>query len=145
MNVQFTHAVADFLKPPVQHFIGGHWRSGAERSKPIQSGGLGKSHNGHERSRNHGATDERDELTPLHTAPERRRTDSNIEQWKGGGDSLMSASLIGRFGSSAFRRSTSTMSMSPAGSRFSPELVPRPFHYGIRERGGPIFWAALPQ
>src|SRR5665811_1077126 len=56
----------------------------------------------------------------------------------------MSASLIGRSGSSAFRLSTATVSMSPAGSCFSSESAPRPFHYGIRERGGTIYWAALP-
>ena len=56
----------------------------------------------------------------------------------------MSASLIGRFGSSAFRRSTSTVSMSLTGSRFSSESAPRPFHYGVREWGGTIFWSALP-
>ncbi len=57
---------------------------------------------------------------------------------------LMSASLIGRSGSSAFRLTTTAVSMSLAGSCFSPESAPRPFHHGIRERGGTIFWAALP-
>ena len=56
----------------------------------------------------------------------------------------MSASLIGRFGSSTFRLSTIGVSMSLAGSRFSPESAPRPFHHGIRGRGGTIFWSALP-
>ena len=56
----------------------------------------------------------------------------------------MSASLIGRFGSSAFRLSTGTVSMSLAGSCFSSESAPGPFHHGIRGRGGTIFWAALP-
>ena len=50
----------------------------------------------------------------------------------------MSASLIGQFGSSAFRLSTVTLSMSLAGSRFSSESAPGPFHYGIRRRGGTI-------
>jgi hypothetical protein len=36
----------------------------------------------------------------------------------------MSASLIGRLGSSAFRLSTAAASMSPAGSRFSSESAP---------------------
>jgi hypothetical protein len=54
------------------------------------------------------------------------------------------ASLIGRLGSSAFRLSTAAVSMSPAGSCFSSESAPRPFHHGIRGRGGTIFWAALP-
>src|SRR4249920_363733 len=45
----------------------------------------------------------------------------------------MSASLIGRLGSSTFRLSTTAMSMSPTGSRFSPESAPRPFHHGIRD------------
>jgi hypothetical protein len=48
-------------------------------------------------------------------------------------------------GSSAFRPSTtSTVSMSLTGSRFSSESAPRPFHDGIRERGGTIYRAALP-
>ena len=42
----------------------------------------------------------------------------------------MSASLIGRLGSSAFRLSTRTMSMSLTGSCFSSESAPRPFHHG---------------
>ena len=56
----------------------------------------------------------------------------------------MSASLIGRFGSSAFRLSTSTVSMSLTGSCFSSESAPGPFHHGVRERGGTIFRSALP-
>ena len=38
----------------------------------------------------------------------------------------ISASLIGRLGSSAFRLSTTAMSMSPTGSRFSSESAPGP-------------------
>ena len=56
----------------------------------------------------------------------------------------MSASLIGRSGSSAFRLSTNSVSTSLAGSCFSSESAPRPFHHGIRRRGGTIFGAALP-
>jgi hypothetical protein len=56
----------------------------------------------------------------------------------------MSASLIGRFGSSAFRPSTTAVSTSLAGSCFSTESAHRPFHHGIRRRGGTIFRAALP-
>src|ERR1043166_1379002 len=56
----------------------------------------------------------------------------------------MSASLIGRLGSSAFRPSTTAVSMSLAGSCFSTKSAHRPFHHGIRRRGGTIFWAALP-
>jgi hypothetical protein len=56
----------------------------------------------------------------------------------------MSASLIGRFGSSGFRLPIDTVSMSLTGSCFSPKSAPRPFYHGIRERGGPIFWAASP-
>src|SRR5215469_12725620 len=56
----------------------------------------------------------------------------------------MFASLIGRLGSSAFRLSTAAVSMSLAGSCFSPESAHRPFHHGIRRRGGTIFQAALP-
>src|SRR6478735_4812709 len=54
------------------------------------------------------------------------------------------SSLIGRLGSSAFRLSTTIVSMSLAGSCFSSESAPRPFQYGIRGRGGTIFRAALP-
>ncbi len=53
-------------------------------------------------------------------------------------------SLIGRSGSSAFRLSTTATSMSLAGSCFSPESAHRPFHHGIRGRGGTIYTAALP-
>src|SRR5678815_3681102 len=56
----------------------------------------------------------------------------------------MSTSLIGHSGSSAFRLSTTTVSMSLTGSCFSSESAPRPFHHGIRGRGGTIFRAALP-
>src|SRR6266852_5936443 len=55
-----------------------------------------------------------------------------------------SASLIGRLGSSAFRLSAITVTMSLAGSCFSSESAPGPFHHGIRRRGGTIFTAALP-
>ena len=61
-----------------------------------------------------------------------------------GTKSQMSASLIGRLGSNTFRLSTTTVSMSLTGSRFSSESAPRPFHHGIRGRGGTIFWSALP-
>ena len=54
------------------------------------------------------------------------------------------ASLIGRFRSSTFRLSTVAVSTSLAGSCFSSDSAPRPFHHGIRERGGTIYWAALP-
>ena len=43
---------------------------------------------------------------------------------------VMSASLIGRLGSSAFRPSTTTVSMSLAGSCFSSESAPGPL-YGV--------------
>src|SRR5258706_7679420 len=59
-------------------------------------------------------------------------------------DRRLSASLIGRLGSSAFRLSTTTVSMSLTGSCFSSESASRPFQYGIRRRGGTIFRAALP-
>ena len=55
----------------------------------------------------------------------------------------MSASLIGRSGSSAFRLSTNSVSTPLAGSCFSSESAPRPFHHGIRRRGGTIFGAAF--
>mgnify|MGYP001546066661 CR=1 FL=1 len=50
----------------------------------------------------------------------------------------MSASLIGRLGSSTFRLSATAVLMSLTGSRFSSESAPRPFHHGIRGRGGTI-------
>src|SRR5471032_2352540 len=56
----------------------------------------------------------------------------------------MSASLIGASGSSTFRLSINAVSMSLAGSCFSSESAPGPFHYGIRGRGGTIYRAALP-
>jgi hypothetical protein len=59
-------------------------------------------------------------------------------------DIAMPASLIGRSGSSTFRLSINAVSMSLAGSCFSPESAPGPFHHGIRGRGGTISWAALP-
>src|SRR5437899_5288282 len=56
----------------------------------------------------------------------------------------MSASLIGRLGSSTFRLSTSVaVSVSLAGSCFSSDSAPGPFHHGIRRRGGTILSAAL--
>src|SRR6516165_5812556 len=55
-----------------------------------------------------------------------------------------SASLIGRLGSSTFRLSAAAVSRSLTGSRFASESAPRPFHHGIRGRGGAIFTAALP-
>jgi hypothetical protein len=54
----------------------------------------------------------------------------------------MSASLIGRLGSSAFR--LSTVSMSLVEPCFSSESAPGPFHHGFRGRGGTICWSALP-
>ena len=43
------------------------------------------------------------------------------------------ASLIGRSGSSVFRLSTAVVSMSLAGSCFSSESAPRPFHHGFED------------
>jgi hypothetical protein len=56
---------------------------------------------------------------------------------------------LGRFsnrpsGSSTFRLSATSVSMSLTGSRFSSDSAPRPFHHGIRRRGGTIYWASLP-
>ena len=50
--------------------------------------------------------------------------------WPGFG---MSASLIGRFGSSAFRLSTTAVSMSPTGSRFSSESAQGPSTMGFED------------
>src|SRR5215813_2958394 len=55
------------------------------------------------------------------------------------GRALMSASLIGRLGSSAFRFSITAVSMSLAGSCFSTDSALGPFHHGIRGQGGTIF------
>jgi hypothetical protein len=46
---------------------------------------------------------------------------------------LTSASLIGRLGSSTFKLSTTAVSVSLTGSRFSSESAPRPFHHGIED------------
>src|ERR1700756_5685204 len=55
------------------------------------------------------------------------------------------ASLIGHLGSSTFRLpTTATVSTSLAGSCFSSESAPGPFHHGIRSRGGTIFYSAFP-
>ena len=60
------------------------------------------------------------------------------------GSMAKAASLIGHSGSSTIRLSTTPVSMSLTGSCFSSDSAPRPFHHGIRRRGGTIFWAALP-
>jgi len=54
----------------------------------------------------------------------------------------MSASLIGRVGSSV-SGPLPLVWMSLAGSCFSPESALRPFHHGIRGRGGAIFGSVL--
>ena len=74
----------------------------------------------------------------------RRSAISFISRRNPGGARRMSASLIGHSGSSAFRLSTATASMSLTGSCFSSESAPGPFHHGVRRRGGTIFEAALP-
>jgi hypothetical protein len=48
------------------------------------------------------------------------------------------------FGVKHFQTTTAQVSMSLAGSRFSSESAPGPFHYGVRRRGGTIFQSALP-
>src|SRR5215813_3821213 len=48
------------------------------------------------------------------------------------------------FGVKRFQTTHTTVSMSLAGSCFSSESAPRPFHHGIRRQGGTIFRAALP-
>ena len=53
------------------------------------------------------------------------------------------SSLIGHSRSSAFRLSATAVSMSLTGSCFSSESAPRPFHHGIRGRGGAIYAAAF--
>ena len=58
-------------------------------------------------------------------------------------DRTMSASLIGRPGSSAFRLPPLQSSMSLAGSRFSTDSALGPFHHGIRRQGGTILPSAL--
>ena len=55
----------------------------------------------------------------------------------------MSASLIGRLGSSTFRLSTAGVD-DRSRARASSESAPRPFRHGIRRRGGTIFRSALP-
>jgi len=48
------------------------------------------------------------------------------------------------FGVKHFQTIHPTVSMSLAGSCFSSESALRPFHHGIRRRGGTIYWTALP-
>ena len=48
------------------------------------------------------------------------------------------------FGVKHFQTIHRRMSMLLAGSCFSSESAPRPFHHGVRRRGGTIYWAALP-
>ena len=55
----------------------------------------------------------------------------------------MSASLIGRSGSSAFRLSTNSVSTPLAGSCFSSESAPRPFHHGISKTRWNNLWGGL--
>ena len=47
-------------------------------------------------------------------------------------------------GGKHFQAIRGSVSMSLTGSCFSSESAPRPFHHGIRGRGGTIYWAALP-
>ena len=54
------------------------------------------------------------------------------------------ASLIGRLGSSAFRPSAAAVGRYHSRARASLRIGSRPFHHGIRGRGGTIFRAALP-
>src|ERR1022692_3824185 len=56
-----------------------------------------------------------------------------------GQNAPLSASLIGRSGSSAFRLSTTAVLMSLTGSRFASDSAQGPFQYGIRGQGGTIF------
>src|SRR6185369_15658028 len=51
----------------------------------------------------------------------------------------MSASLIGRSGSSAFRLSTTLVSMSLRGSRFSSESAPGPSSMGLEDEAEQSF------
>ena len=99
------------------------------------------------------ATDKPDEVPSPHVSPQAQERASYrlrpmLEGARTGVVQLhrkarsMSASLIGRLGSSTFRLSTTAMSMSPTGSRFSPESALGPFHHGIRGRGGTIFGSA---
>jgi hypothetical protein len=53
--------------------------------------------------------------------------------------SVTSASLIGRLGSSAFRLTTTAVSMSLAGSRFSSDSALRPFHHDSRTRWNNLY------
>src|SRR6478752_10005156 len=76
------------------------------------------------------------------TAPPQFREDRSVHgtkrTWRD--VRLESASLIGHLGSSTFRLPTiATVSTSLAGSCFSSESAPGPFHHGIRRRGGTIF------
>jgi hypothetical protein len=56
----------------------------------------------------------------------------------------MSASLIGRLGSSTFRPFTTYSVDVARGLALLFGIGTRPFHHGIRRRGGTIFRTALP-
>src|ERR1039458_5620044 len=80
----------------------------------------------------------------LNAPPHRMSASVKSGQRGVGQNPSLSASLIGRLGSSTFRLSTTAVLMSLTGSRFSSESALRPFHHGIRGRGGTICYAALP-
>ena len=81
----------------------------------------------------------------LKNAPRPRSVNTSVIAGPAASPSQKDAGFSNRpSGSSTFRLSTSAVSMSLTGSRFSSESAPRPFHHGIRRRGGPIFWSALP-
>ena len=58
--------------------------------------------------------------------------------------SLMSASLIRPVWVKRFQTIHCCSVDVARGLVLSPESAPGPFHHGVRERGGPIYWAALP-
>ena len=85
----------------------------------------------------------------FHDGPEHQLQIRGLIHWCETTDSNLTifpcnARRLHTLGSSAFRLSTTAVSMSLTGSCFSPESAPGPFHHGIRERGGPIFRAASP-
>ena len=82
-----------------------------------------------------------------HTLGGRRMTvgESLVRAWVNAlGPTLNVCFLSAVLGSSAFRLSTTAVSMSLTGSCFSSVSAPGPFHHGIRRRGGTIFRSALP-
>jgi transposase-like protein len=75
----------------------------------------------------------------LKNAPRPRSVNTSVIAGPAASPSQKDAGFSNRpSGSSTFRLSTSAVSMSLTGSRFSSDSAPGPFHHGSRRRGGTI-------